>query len=208
MNQLWQQIIELSKPKKIGLLITLIVLVLALYYTFLYAPQAASISDLTEQITNLRADEQKKKRIAANQGKLRQERSQLEGQLKEAIAKLPAQKEIPDLLRNISTKARESGLDIILFRPRGENYQDFYAEIPIDIVARGDFHSITAFFDEVGRMDRIVNVTNIELKTTKTKAQRETIEVFTQAMTFRFLDQAERERIAAEKAAKEKAAKK
>jgi type IV pilus assembly protein PilO len=208
MNQLWQQIIELSKPKKIGLLITLIVLVLALYYTFLYAPQAASISDLTEQITNLRADQQKKKRIAANQGKLRQERSQLEGQLKEAIAKLPAQKEIPDLLRNISTKARESGLDIILFRPRGENYQDFYAEIPIDIVARGDFHSITAFFDEVGRMDRIVNVTNIELKTTKTKAQRETIEVFTQAMTFRFLDQAERERIAAEKAAKEKAAKK
>ena len=208
MNQLWQQIIELSKPKKIGLLITLIVLVLALYYTFLYAPQAASISDLTEQITNLRADQQKKKRIAANQGKLRQERSQLEGQLKEAIAKLPAQKEIPDLLRNISTKARESGLEIILFRPRGENYQDFYAEIPIDIVARGDFHSITAFFDEVGRMDRIVNVTNIELKTTKTKAQRETIEVFTQAMTFRFLDQAERERIAAEKAAKEKAAKK
>ncbi|MGH7845061.1 MAG: type 4a pilus biogenesis protein PilO [Candidatus Binatia bacterium] len=208
MNQLWQQILELSKPKKIGLLIALVVLVLALYYTFLYAPQAASLSDLTEQITNLRADQQKKKRIAANQGKLRQERSQLDAQLKEAIAKLPARKEIPDLLRNISTKARESGLEIILFRPRGENYQEFYAEIPIDIVARGNFHSITAFFDEVGRMDRIVNITNIELKATKTKAQRQTIEVFTQAMTFRFLDQAERERIAAEKAAKEKAAKK
>lgn len=208
MNQLWEQILALSKPKKIGLLITLIVLVLALYYTFLYAPQAASISDLTEQISNLRADQQKKKRIAANQGKLRQERSRLEAQLKEAIATLPAQREIPDLLRNISTKARESGLEIILFRPRGENYQEFYAEIPIDIAARGDFHSITAFFDEVGRMDRIVNITNIELKATKTKAQRETIEVFTQAMTFRFLDQAERERIAAEKAAKEKAAKK
>ena len=208
MNQLWEQILELSKPKKIGLLITLILLVLALYYTFLYAPQAASISDLTEQISNLRADQQKKKRIAANQGKLRQERSRLDAQLKEAIATLPAQKEIPDLLRNISTKARESGLEIILFRPRGENYQEFYAEIPIDIAARGDFHSITAFFDEVGRMDRIVNITNIELKATKTKAQRETIEVFTQAVTFRFLDQAERERIAAEKAAKEKAAKK
>jgi Tfp pilus assembly protein PilO len=57
-------------------------------------------------------------------------------------------------------------------------------------------------------MDRIVNITNIEMKSTKTKAQRETIDVSTQAVTFRFLDQAEREKIAAEKAAKEKAAKK
>jgi type IV pilus assembly protein PilO len=124
--------------------------------------------------------------------------------LKEAVAQLPAQKEIPDLLRNISTKARESGLEVMLFRPRGENYEEFYAEIPVDIAVRGDFHSIVTFFDEVGRMDRVVNISNIELKTAKTKERQETIEVFTQATTFRFLDPAERARIAAEKAAKEK----
>ncbi|HWP57124.1 MAG TPA: type 4a pilus biogenesis protein PilO [Candidatus Acidoferrales bacterium] len=208
MNELWRQIGELSKAKKIALLALLIVLVLALDYSFLYSPQASRISDLNEQIANLQRDLDKKKRIAANRPKLLQQRAEAEARYKEATARLPAQKEIPELLRNISTRAREAGLEIILFRPLGENYQDFYAEIPIVLAARGDFHSVTAFFDELGRMDRIVNVHNVELKATKTKEERQTLEVQTQALTFRFLDQAERERIAAEKAAKEKAAKK
>jgi type IV pilus assembly protein PilO len=208
MKELWEQIVALSKGKKLALLAALIVLILALDYSFLYAPQSAQVNDLKEQIANLRRDQEKKKRIAANRPKLRQERAQLDGMLKEAVEQLPAQKEIPDLLRNISTKAREAGLEIILFRPRGETYQEFYAEVPVDIAVRGNFHAIVSFFDEVGRMDRIVNVSNIELKATKAKDQQQSIDVFSQATTFRFLDQAERERIAAEKAAKEKAAKK
>lgn len=208
MKELWEQIVSLSKAKKVGLLSALIVMILALDYSFLYAPQSAQISDLTEQIANLRRDQEKKKRIAANRPKLRREQAELDGMLKEAMAQLPAQKEIPDLLRNVSTKAREAGLEIILFRPRGENYQEFYAEVPVDIAVRGNFHDIVSFFDEVGRMDRIVNISNIELKAAKTKELQRSIDVFSQATTFRFLDQAERERIAAEKAAKEKAAKK
>jgi type IV pilus assembly protein PilO len=207
MNELWEQILALSKPKKIGLLAAIIVLILALDYSFFYAPQSARINDLTEQIASMRGEREKKKRIASDRPKLLRESAQLDGMLKEAVAQLPAQKEIPDLLRNISTKARESGLEVMLFRPRGENYQEFYAEIPVDIIVRGDFHSIVTFFDEVGRMDRVVNISNIELKTAKIKERQETIEVVTQATTFRFLDPAERARIAAEKAAKEKAKK-
>jgi type IV pilus assembly protein PilO len=208
MNELWEQIVALSKAKKLGLLAALIVLILALDYSFLYAPQAAQISDLTEQIANLGREREKRKRIAANRPRLKQELAQLDGMLNVAVAQLPLRKEIPDLLRNISTKAREAGLEVLLFRPRGENYQEFYAEVPVEIVLRGDFHGIVSFFDEVGRLDRIVNINNIELKATKTKNQERAIDVFSQATTFRFLDQAERERIAAEKAAKEKAAKK
>jgi type IV pilus assembly protein PilO len=208
MNELWEQIVALSKAKKLGLLAALVVLILALDYSFLYAPQAAQISDLTEQIANLGREREKRKRIAANRPRLKQELAQLDGMLNVAVAQLPLRKEIPDLLRNISTKAREAGLEVLVFRPRGENYQEFYAEVPVEIALRGDFHGIVSFFDEVGRLDRIVNINNIELKATKTKNQERAIDVFSQATTFRFLDQAERERIAAEKAAKEKAAKK
>lgn len=208
MKELWEQIVSLSKAKKVGLLSALIVMILALNYSFLYAPQSAQISDLTEQIASLRRDQEKKKRIAANRLQLRREQADLDGMLKEAMAQLPTQKEIPDLLRNVSTKAREAGLEIILFRPRGENYHEFYAEVPVDIAVRGNFHDIVFFFDEVGRMDRIVNISNIELKAAKTKELQQSIDVFSQATTFRFLDQAERERIVAEKAARERAARK
>ncbi|MEK7334195.1 MAG: type 4a pilus biogenesis protein PilO, partial [Candidatus Binatota bacterium] len=150
----------------------------------------------------------KKKKEAANIPKLKEQMAQLDGMLKEAVAQLPDRKEIPDLLSSISNKVKESGLDILIFRPRAENIQEFYAEIPVDIVVRGGFHNVATFFDEVGRLNRLVNIANIELRNPKANEDQVIMEVSTVATTFRFLDEAERAKIAAERAAKEKAAKK
>ena len=124
------------------------------------------------------------------------------------MVELPVRKEILDLFASISNKVKESGLDILIFRPRAENIQEFYAEIPVDIVVRGGFHNVATFFDEVGRLNRLVNIANIELRNPKAKEDQVIMEVSTVATTFRFLDDAERAKIAAERAAKEKAAKK
>src|SRR5204862_2242237 len=101
---------------------------------------------------------------AANLASMRKNLKRLDAELKKAVAQLPEKREIPDLLRNISTKAQQSGLDILVFRPRAENYQDFYAKIPVDITVKGNFHNTVSFFDEVGRMHRLVNIDNISFK--------------------------------------------
>jgi type IV pilus assembly protein PilO len=196
------RIFSLPKKQKIGILAGLIVAVLAFYYTSFYSPQSYRIADLSEQIENSRSERDKKKKMAANRTQLREELRRLDGMLKEAIAQLPSLKEIPELLSSVSTKAREAGLDIILFRPRPENVQEFYAEVPVDVVVRGDFHDTVTFFDEVGRLSRMINMTNIELKTLKGKEEQGALEVITLATTFRFLDEKERAKIAAERAAK------
>jgi type IV pilus assembly protein PilO len=206
-NALLEQIFALSKPRKIALLGVLIVLLAALDYSFLYSPLAARLADLRGRLEHLKAEREKKTRLAANRPKLREELSRLEAMLKEAVAQLPARKEIPDLLKTIAAKARESGLEVVLFRPRGENYREFYAEVPVEIMVRGEFHDMLAFFDEVGKLSRLVNLSNLELRRSKAKNGAGPMEAVTVATAFRFLDAAERERIAAEKAAKEKAKK-
>jgi type IV pilus assembly protein PilO len=120
--------------------------------------------------------------------------------LKAAVAQLPDRKEIPDLLSSLSTKAKESGLEILLFRPRAENFQEFYAEIPVDIVVRGGFFNAATFFDEVGKLNRLVNIDNIDLKNPKVGNDQVVLEISTLATTYRFLDDAERKRVAEEKA--------
>src|SRR3989338_11045492 len=103
--------------------------------------------------------------------------AQLDGRLKEAVAQLPDRKEIPDLLSSISNKVKESGLDILIFRPRAENIQEFYAEIPVDIVVKGGFHSVATFFDEVGRLNRLVNIANIELRNPRANEDQVSMDV-------------------------------
>ncbi|OGQ50982.1 MAG: hypothetical protein A2W66_04175 [Deltaproteobacteria bacterium RIFCSPLOWO2_02_56_12] len=208
MKELLDRILDLPRQQKIGALAGLVVAILLLDYFLFYSPRSDEISKLTQEVESQRNERDKKKKEAANIPKLKEQMAQLDGRLKEAVAQLPDRKEIPDLLSSISNKVKESGLDILIFRPRAENIQEFYAEIPVDIVVRGGFHNVATFFDEVGRLNRLVNIANIELRNPKASGDQVIMDVSTVATTFRFLDEAERGKIAAERAAKEKAAKK
>jgi type IV pilus assembly protein PilO len=205
MNNLLDQILNRPRPQKFGILAGAIVLLVALGFFYIYQPTADQISRLAEEANRVREDRDKKQKIAANMAKLERDLKDWDNKLKMVVAQLPDSREIPDLLSNISTKAREAGLEIILFRPRAENYKDFYAEIPVDIVVRGGFSSAVMFFDEVGKFNRLVNIDNIDFKNPKINGDQVGLEISTLATTYRFLDEGERKKVAQEKA---KAAKK
>jgi type IV pilus assembly protein PilO len=199
-NQLLTQILGLPRQQKIGILAGLIIFLLVIGYFYVYLPGDDKVTKLAEEITGVRGDRDKKKALSANLPKLQKEAQEWDAKLKAAMAQLPNRKEIPDLLSSLSTKAREAGLEILLFRPRAENFQEFYAEIPVDIVVRGGFFNAVAFFDEVGKLNRLVNIDNIDLKNPKVGGDQVALEISTLATTYRFLDEAERKTVAEEKA--------
>jgi type IV pilus assembly protein PilO len=121
-------------------------------------------------------------------------------QLKKAVAELPNQKQIAALLTHISAKAQEAGLNVILFRPRTENLQEFYAEVPVDITVKGSFHNTVSFFDAVGRLDRLVNIDNIGFKNPTISGDNVILETTSVATAFRFLNEAERKKAAEDRA--------
>ena len=176
MKQLLTQILTLPRQQKIGILVGLIIFILVIGYFYVYLPGDDKATKLAEEITAVRGDRDKKKALSANLPRLQKELQEWDAKLKAAVAQLPDRKEIPDLLSSLSTKAREAGLEILLFRPRAENFQEFYAEIPVDIVVRGGFFNAVTFFDEVA------------------------LEISTLTTTYRFLDEAERKKVAEEKA--------
>ena len=92
-----------------------------------------------------------------------------------------------------------------MFRPRAETYQEFYAEVPVDITVKGNFHNTVSFFDEVGRLSRLINIDNIGFKNPTVSGDSVVLETTSIATAFRFLDEAERKKIAEEKAKAAKA---
>jgi len=200
MNNYLDQILNRSQSQKIGILVGAVVLLLALGFFYVYQPTTDKIGGLTKEANTVREERDKKKKVAANFPKLNRDLQEWDVKLKTVIAQLPDSREIPDLLSNISTKARESGLEIILFRPRAENLKDFYAEIPVDIIVRGGFYNAVAFFDEVGKFNRLVNIDNIDFKNPKIAGDQVALEISTLATTYRFLDEAERKKVAEERA--------
>ena len=200
MNATLEKILDRPKAQKVGILVGLIILISAAFYSVLYSPQADEIAKLNESIEAAQNEKSIKQKRAANLPKLQKELGELDVRLKEAIAQLPSKKEIADLLSSIATKAQESGLDIDLFRPRPENYKDFYAEIPVEMRIKGTFHNVIMFFDAIGRLTRLVNIDNVGFKNPKVSGDQMVLEFTTTAITYRFLEEAERNKIAEEKA--------
>ena len=100
---------------------------------------------------------------------------------------LAKRKEIPDLIRQISDLGVQTGLQISLLRPQPEQAKEFYAEVPIIVKVVGDYHAVGQFFDALGRLPRIVSVSNVQMSMRKAK----TLETQCLATTFRFFEEAE-----------------
>jgi type IV pilus assembly protein PilO len=200
LNQILDAILERSTAQKIAMLAVTVILMIALYYSFLFGPRADELAKLADSVEIARNEKTVKTQKAANLSRLRQDLQRLDAELRKAIAQLPEKREIPELLSSISSKAQQSGLDVLLFRPRAESYQEFYAEVPVDITVKGNFYNTVNFFDEVGRMDRLVNIDNIGFKNPTISGDNVVLETTSVATAFRFLDEAERKKVAEEKA--------
>jgi type IV pilus assembly protein PilO len=204
MNDLLERFFGLSPQVRLGSYVLGALLLGLLYWNFFYSPMATTLRERSGRLEELEAQHAKKARMVAQLEALRKEVKELDAKLKEAIAQLPDQKEIPDLLSTVSSLGRESGLDILLFRQRPEVLQDFYAEVPVEMLMKGTYAQLSEFFDKVGRLNRIVNVKDISMKSPVVNEGRVVLSTSCTAVTFRFLSEDERARIAAERAKKEK----
>ena len=209
MNELFDRIMDMPVRQRVLLLVGSVFLLFFLYGYLLYLPRNAEIDEKQENLIALEKDRDRKQALVANLPQLRQEVADLNAALKKAVAQLPDTKEIPDLLSGISAVARESGLEIQQFRQKQENYQDFYAEVPVEILVKGTYWQVEQFFKKVADLTRIVNVGDIGIKA-PTLIENDPVKLQTScaATTFRFLDEEERERIKKEREKKEKGGKK
>ena len=200
MNQLLERIFELPPRQRVLLLVGSLVFLFLAYAYYIYWPRSTAITEKQQEREQLRQERDGKAGLAANLERARATVAKLDGDLRSAIAQLPDTKEIPDLLSGISSLGRESGLEIVQFKQRPEQFEDFYAAVPVDILVRGTYNQVTTFFDKVSRMARIVNVTNVGIKNAvQPQGAGASLDTSCAAVTFRFLDEAERERAAKQK---------
>ena len=165
MNDLLERYLELDARKRALVAVVAVLLVGAVYWNFVYSGRRAYMNDLIAKNETLRQSRDAKQKLITNLDTVRSAVRDLEAQVHEAEVRLPDQKEIPDLLSSVSSAGRAAGLEIMLFRLKAERYQDFYAEVPVEVLVRGNYHQVAKFFDRVSQLDRIVNVSDISMKT-------------------------------------------
>src|SRR5204863_212517 len=82
----------------------------------------------------------------------------------ELKALLPEQRELTMVLQGIQDRARSNGLVLTRFNPKEDLQQDNYSGKKIEVSVVSSFAGLRAFFEQLAHYQRIVSVTNFELK--------------------------------------------
>ena len=145
--------------------VTLILILFAGIYLFVKDKIDALEQERQQELT-LRSDFEYKQQKAANLEAYEQQLVDMQELLKTMFRQLPGKTEMDKLLVDVSQTALAAGIDVQLFEPQAEAFQDFYAERPILIRMLGDYHEFGEFVSGVAALPRVVILTmhDISLK--------------------------------------------
>lgn len=196
MEKLIERVAKAPLGLKVGLAAAVVVALTALNYFAAGVPRVGpSVMELEAKVAKLDVEQRKldgdlieKTAIANNLNQFRREKELLDQRLQEALAELPNQKNVDEILQLFQDRAQKAGLEIATIEPQPAAPEGFYARIPIPMAVSGSYHEIATFFDALGRLRRIVNVSNVSMDAPKDVNGRVIVNARFLATAFMFLD--------------------
>jgi len=185
----FMRLAKLGRAQRTGLLAGIVLLLGGGYAYLFLLPAQDQLDKLSAQQLELQRRLNEVRSVAANLGAFEARLGELEKELRSALLQLPDSKELPGLLTDISSRGKNAGLEFKAFRPREEVPRDFYAEVPIEIELTGRYHDLARFFDDISKLPRIVNVSDLQISIEDETQLGTRLLVRGNATTFRFLEQ-------------------
>lgn len=184
----FEKIGDLTKIQRLLICVLSFALIGGGYYYFIYMPKSKelkNVKDRYQKQLNTLASYKKRASEITKYEKLMAEKQQAFNIAKRA---LPDKRELPALLTGISKAGSNAGLAFHLFRPGNEINREFYKEIPVSIKVAGRYHQITDFFYQILKLNRIVNINNVDIKGTN---KADELEMSCNAVTYMFVEKKE-----------------
>ena len=192
----------LPMPVKMVLLSVLFLILLGLGYWFLWSDQLAAIDQAKAKEQDLRNVFLDKKAQAIKVDAYKQQMLDIEKTFGALLKQLPDKSQMDGLLTDINQAGLGRGLEFDLFKPGQETVADFYAEMPIQIKIRGNYHDIGAFATDISKLSRIVTLNDMSIAPMAKDSKDSMLSLDATAKTYRYLDASE---LAAKKPAAVKA---
>jgi type IV pilus assembly protein PilO len=99
---------------------------------------------------------------------IEQQLAELKQQLEIEQRIVPDEKQIDQFITMMDGEAVKAGVELRRYKAKDVKTQQYYSEVPFDLELDGPYYSMLNFFDRVSKLERIVNVSELLVATTKT----------------------------------------
>jgi type IV pilus assembly protein PilO len=138
----------------------------ALYFTLFKSQREANV--VAQQ--NLETKRRENAELEAYRPKLAEIERQLASlkqQLEIERKIVPDEKEVDGFMKMMDAEAMKAGIELRRYTAKPLASKDFYTELPFEMELDGPYYSMLNFFDRVGKLERIVNVSGLLVANTK-----------------------------------------
>ena len=181
----------LPMPVKLVLLSFVFLILMGLGYAFLWKDQLTAIDDAKAKEQELRKVFLDKKAQAIKVEAYKQQMVDIEKTFGALLKQLPDKSQMDGLLTDINQAGLGRGLEFDLFKPGQESVAEFYAEMPIQIKIRGNYHDIGTFATDISKLSRIVTLNDLIIAPIGKDSKDTLLSLDATAKTYRYLDASE-----------------
>ncbi len=138
----------------------------ALYFT-VYATEVAANNEAEHRLHTLETENVELERFRPRLQELEGQIAQLKEKMESGRRVIPDEKEAAALMDSLSHEAHSAGVEVRRYTARPVAQHDFYAEVPFELELDGSYYNMLQFFQHVAAMDRLVNITGLQLASTQ-----------------------------------------
>jgi type IV pilus assembly protein PilO len=80
---------------------------------------------------------------------------------------VPDEKEVDGFMKMLDAEALKAGVEIRRYTADPVSAKEFYTEVPFELELDGPYYSVVNFFNQVGKLERIVDVAGLLVSSTK-----------------------------------------
>jgi len=136
----------------------------------------AETKTMQDEIAQLRPRNAQAQMISQRLNEFKQIYKAREEEYAELKALLPEQRELTMVLQGIQDRARANGLVLTRFNPKDDLQQDNYNGKRIEVNVVSSFAGLRAFFEQLAHYQRIVSITNFDLKQLEKQSVTKTVD--------------------------------
>jgi len=146
------------------------------FYYFVTSGTRKATKEMEDEIARLRPLNAQAQIVSQNLNNFKASYKAREEEYAELKALLPEQRELTMVLQGIQDRAHSNGLVLTRFNPKDDVQQDNYSGKKIEVSVVSGFAGLRAFFEQLAHYQRIVSITNFELKQLEKQTLNKTVD--------------------------------
>ena len=158
---------EMSGLKQWGVVVAGAVLLTAALYFTMFKSQREANEAAQQALENKVRENAELEAYRPKLAEIERQLASLKQQLEIERRIVPDEKEVDGFMRMLDSEAMKAGIELRRYTAKPVSAKEFYTEVPFEMELDGPYYSMLNFFDRVGKLERIVNVSGLLVATVK-----------------------------------------